>query len=133
MTIAANDLVPVSRRDTNNVGNFNAVQLYGTTANTSNVTQGTSRTTAVTINAPVGTITLFSTANSATDSTFTVNNSFVDAGDVVLVTQKSGTDPRRIAVTATAAGSFNVTSASISGTTTGAPVYNFVVIKGALV
>lgn len=134
MVIAANDYIPVDRRDTTGaVGTYGAVQLYGATANTSNVTQGTSRTTGVTINAPVGTITLFNTANSATDSTFTVTNSFVDAGDVVLVTQKSGTDPRRIAVTATAAGSFNVTSASISGTTTEAPVYNFVVIKGALV
>ena len=134
MTIGANDFVSVDRRDTTGaVGTMAAVSLYGTTANTSNVTQITSRTTGVTINAPVGTITLLSAANSATDSTFTVTNSFVDAGDVVLVTQKSGTDPRRIAVTATAAGSFNVTSASISGTTTESPVYNFAVIKGAIV
>ena len=134
MVIAANDYIPVDRRDTTGaVGTYGAIQAYGTTANTSNVTQATSRTTGVTINAPVGTITLFSTANSATDSTFTVTNSFVDAGDVVLVTQKTGADPRRIAVTATAAGSFAVTSASISGTTTEAPVYNFAVIKAALV
>jgi hypothetical protein len=134
MVIAANDYIAVDRRDTTgNVGTYGAIQAYGTTANTSNVTQLTSRTTGVTINAPVGTITLFSVLNSATDSTFTVTNSFVDAGDVVLVTQKTGTDPRRIAVTATAAGSFAVTSASISGTTTEAPVYNFTVIKAALV
>jgi hypothetical protein len=134
MVIAANDYIAVDRRDTTgNVGTYGAIQAYGTTANTSNVTQLTSRTTGVTINAPVGTITLFSVLNSAADSTFTVTNSFVDAGDVVLVTQKSGTDPRRIAVTATAAGSFAVTSASISGTTTEAPVYNFTVIKAALV
>lgn len=134
MVIAANDYIPVDRRDTTGaVGTYGAVQLYGTTANTSNVTQLTSRTTGVTINAPVGTITLVSALNSATDSTFTVTNSFVDAGDVVIVTQKSGTDPRRIAVTATAAGSFNITSASISGTTTESPVYNFAVIKGAVV
>jgi hypothetical protein len=133
MTIASADYLPVDRRDANGNGVPNAVSLYGTTANTSNVTQITTRTTGVTINAPVGTITLLSAANSATDSTFTVTNSFVDANDVVLVTQKSGTDPRRIAVTATAAGSFNITSASISGTTTESPVYSFVVIKGAVV
>jgi len=51
----------------------------------------------------------------------------------VIVTQRSGADPRRIAVTATAAGSFAITSASISGTTTESPVYNFTVIKAALV
>lgn len=134
MTIAANDYVLVDRRDANNAGGAStAANLYGTTANTSNVTQITSRTTGVTINAPVGTITLLSAANSATDSTFTVTNSFVDVNDTVLVTQKSGTDPRRIAVTATGAGSFAITSASISGTTTESPVYNFTVIKAAIV
>lgn len=134
MVIAANDYIPVDRRDTTgNVGTYGAVQAYGTTANTAAVTQLTSRTTGVTINSPVGVITLVSAANSATDSTFTVTNSFVDIGDVVLVTQRSGTDPRRIAVTATAAGSFAITSASISGTTTESPVYNFAVIKAALV
>jgi len=133
MTIAANDYISLDRRDSNGVGGPGAVQLYGTTANTTAVTQLTSRTTGVTINSPVGTITLVSAANSATDSTFTVTNSFVDAGDVIVVSQKSGTDPRRIAVTATAAGSFNITSASISGTTTESPVYNFAVVKGAIV
>ena len=134
MTINANDFIPVDRRDSSNAGgSLVTANLYGTTANTSNVTQLTSRTTGVTINAAVGTITLVSAANSATDSTFTVTNSYVAANDVVLVTQKSGTDPRRIAVTATADGSFNITSASISGTTTESPVYNFVVIKGASV
>lgn len=134
MTIASNDVVAVSRRDSNGVSTGGAgVQLYGTTANTSNVTQLTSRTTGVTLNAPVGTITLVSALNSATDSTFTLTNSFIEAGDVVLVTQKSGADPRRIAVTATAAGSCAITSASISGASTESPVYNFVVIKGAIV
>lgn len=133
MTINVSDYIPLDRRDTNGAGTMAAVQLYGTTANVATVTQLTSRTTGVTINAPVGNIVLVSAANSATESTFTVTNSFVDAGDVILVTQKSGTDPRRIFVTATAAGSFSVTSASISGTTTESPVYNFAIIKGAIV
>lgn len=133
MTINVSDYIPLDRRDTNGAGTMATVQLYGTTANVATVTQLTSRTTGVTINAPVGNIVLVSAANSATESTFTVTNSFVDAGDVILVTQKSGTDPRRIFVTATAAGSFSVTSASISGTTTESPVYNFAIIKGAIV
>lgn len=133
MTINVSDYIPLDRRDTAGAGTMATVQLYGTTANVATVTQLTSRTTGVTLNAPVGNIVLVSAANSATDSTFTVTNSFVDAGDVVLVTQKSGTDPRRIAVTATAAGSFAITSASISGTTTESPVYNFAVIKGSIV
>ena len=63
MTIAANDIIPVDRRDSNGIGSLTGVALYGTTANTSNVTQLTSRTTGVTLNAPVGTVTLFSAAN----------------------------------------------------------------------
>lgn len=136
MPILSNDTVVLSRRDASNSNlgsTFGGTRLYGMTADTSNVTQLTSRTTGVTINAPVGTLTLFSAANSATASTFTVTNSFVEAGDVVMVTQRSGADPRSIFVTATAAGSFNVTSASISGTTTEAPVYNFAVIKGTII
>lgn len=133
MTIAANDFVYIDRRDANGVGTPTATNLYGTTANQATVTQATSRTTAVTINSPVGQITLFSTANSATPSTFTVNNSFVSAGDVVNVSQASGADPRSIDVTAVANGSFNITSASISGTTTESPVYNFTVEKAVIV
>lgn len=133
MTIAANDFVNIDRQNGSSGGVPTTTNLYGTTANTSNVTQITSRTTGVTINAAVGTITLLSAANSATDSTFTVTNSVVNANDVVVVSQKTGTDPRRIAVTATADGSFAITSASISGTTTESPVYNFVVIKGTII
>lgn len=134
MTIGSNSLVAIDNRDTNNVSTgAAAVNLYGTTANTANVTQLTSRTTGVTINGAVGSITLVSAANSATASTFTVTNSFVAANDTVLVTQQSGTDPRSISVTTTTNGTFNVTSASISGTTTESPVYNFVVIKGSLI
>ena len=93
------------------------------------VTQGTSRTTGVTINAPSGSITLFSAAGSTAFQTFTVTNSAVAATDVVKVTQKSGTDKYAIWITAVAAGSFAITFATLSGTTTEAPVFNFVVIK----
>lgn len=134
MAINANDFVNIDRRDsTGTTGSPTATNLYGTTANTSNVTQITSRTTGVTINAPVGSITLVPAANSATPSTFTVTNSFVAVNDVINISQQSGVDPRGIDITAVANGSFNVTSFSISGTTTESPVYNFTVEKATII
>lgn len=133
MAISANDFVELDRQNGSGSGVPTTAPIYGTTANTSNVTQITSRTTGVTINAPVGSITLISAANSATPSTFTVTNSFVAVNDVVNISQQSGADPRSIDITAVANGSFNVTSASISGTTTESPVYNFTVEKAVIV
>jgi len=94
------------------------------------VTQGTGRTTGVTLNKTTGAITLVSAAGSATPASFTVTNSTVAATDVVVVSQKSGTDKYIIAVTAVAAGSFQITSYTTGGTTTEQPVFNFAVIKG---
>lgn len=96
----------------------------------STVTQGTNRTTGVTINAVTGAITLVSAAGSATAATFTVTNSAVAATDTVIVNQKSGTDKYVLLVTAVAAGSFAITSYTTGGTTTEQPVFNFAVIKG---
>jgi hypothetical protein len=93
------------------------------------VTQGTSRTTGVTINKTSGAITLFSAAGSATAATFTVTNSTVAATDVIILTQKSGTDLYDLKVTAVSAGSFNITFNTTGGTTTEQPVFNFAVIK----
>ena len=93
------------------------------------VTQGTSRTTGVTINKTSGAITLFSAAGSATAATFTVTNSTVAATDVIILNQKSGTDLYDLKVTAVAAGSFNITFNTTGGTTTEQPVFNFAVIK----
>lgn len=95
----------------------------------STVTQGTSRTTGVTINAVSGAITLFSAAGSATPASFTVTNSAVAATDVIIVNQKSGTDKYVILVTTVSAGSFGITSYTTGGTTTEQPVFNFAVIK----
>ena len=94
------------------------------------VTQGTSRTTGVTLNKTTGEITLFSAAGSATAATFTVTNSTVAATDVIILNQKSGTDLYDLMVTAVAAGSFNITFRTTGGTTTETPVFNFAVIKG---
>lgn len=96
------------------------------------VTQGTSRTTGVTINAPTGAITLFSAAGSSTPTTFTVTNSTIAATDVVVVSVKSGaTNNYSFNVSAVAAGSFNITFWAQAGTATDAPVVNFVVLKGS--
>ena len=94
------------------------------------VTQGTSRTTGVTLNKTSGAITLFSAAGSATAATFTVTNSTVAATDVIILNQKSGTDLYDLMVTAVAAGSFNITFRTTGGATTEQPVFNFAVIKG---
>lgn len=95
------------------------------------VTQLTSRTTTVICNAPTGAITLFSAAGSATPFSFTVTNSAVAATDVIHLSQKSGTDKYTTqAVTAVGAGSFVVTLANASGTTTEQPVFNFAVVRG---
>jgi len=94
------------------------------------VTQTGSRTTTVIINKVCGNIVLVSAAGSATPFSFTVTNSTVAAGDVVVLSQKSGTDIYTTQkVTAVAAGSFRVTLANASGTTTEQPVFNFAVIK----
>jgi hypothetical protein len=101
---------------------------YGTGAG-GTVTQLTSRTTGVTLNKTTGAITMFSAAGSTTAATFTVTNSTVAATDVIILNQKSGTNLYDLLVTAVAAGSFNITFRSTSGTATDAPVINFAVIK----
>lgn len=96
------------------------------------VTQGTSRTTGVTLNTATGNIVLFSAAGSATPFSFTLTNSKIAAADTVNISQKSGTDIYTTqAVTAVAAGSCRITLANASGTTTETPVFNFNVVKGA--
>ena len=95
------------------------------------VTQLTSRTTGVTLNKLSGAITLFTAAGSATAATFTVTNSTVTAADTIIVNQKSGTNLYITAVTAVAAGSFNITFYTTGGTASDTPVFNFNVIHGA--
>jgi hypothetical protein len=92
-------------------------------------TQLTSRTTGVTLSKTNGAITMFSAAGSATAATFTVTNTTVAATDVVHVSVKSSTNVYLVFVTATAAGSFNITFQTTGGTAVDAPVINFAVIK----
>jgi hypothetical protein len=96
------------------------------------VTQGANRTTGVTINKRCGAITMFSAAGSATAATFTVTNSTVGANDVIILNQASGTNLYVLAVTAVAAGSFNITFLTTGGVATDAPVINFAVIDGVV-
>ncbi len=99
---------------------------YGTGAGGA-VTQGTSRTTGVTLSKPCGAITLVSAAGSTTFQSFTVTNTLVAATDTIRIVQKSGTDKYAIWITNVAAGSFQVTFATLSGTTTEQPVFNFAI------
>lgn len=94
------------------------------------VTQGTSRTTTVVSDTPTGAITLFTAAGSTTPATFTVTCAACAATDIPIVVQKSGTDLYTISVTQVAAGSFNITFNTKSGTTSEAPVFNYALIKG---
>lgn len=94
------------------------------------VTQGTSRTTGVTLSKRSGAITLFTAAGTSAYTSFTVTNSLVSATDVIIVNQKSGSNIYETFVTAVADGSFRITFSSVSGTASDAPVFNFIVVKG---
>jgi hypothetical protein len=123
-TLGGNLTVSGSVRSTSATGGIG----YGTGAGGA-VTQGTSRTTGVTLNNVCGAITLFTAAGSATWQSFTVTNSTVAATDTIIVNQRSGTDLYMVHVTAVGAGSFRISYATTGGTTSEAPVFNFSVIK----
>jgi hypothetical protein len=98
------------------------------------VTQETNRTTAVTLSTLTGAITTDSTSLAAgAEATFTVTNTTVAVGDVVVVCARSGqTAATSIpVVTTVAAGSFAITLTNLHASTadTGAMIINFVVIK----
>jgi len=98
------------------------------------VTQTTSKSTGVTLNAMCGTITM-NNANLATVTSvaFTLTNSYIAANDVVVVSIKSGatTNSYLVGVQAVAAGSCSINVYNLSGGTLGeALVLNFAVIRG---
>ena len=100
------------------------------------VTQITSRTTGVTLSRPCGSIITDTTSLAAeTTATFTVTNTVVAIGDVVVCAQRSGANSgnTNVYVSAVAAGSFNITVANnnaAAGTAeTGAITINFAVIR----
>lgn len=98
------------------------------------VTQATNRTTGVTLNAITGQITTQATSLAAqTSAAFTVTNSAVAIGDVIVLSIQSGpTGTKTIAtVTTVAAGSFQINLFNTDAATadTGAAIINFAVIK----
>lgn len=101
-----------------------------TTGAGGSVIQLTSRTTGVTIAKTSGSVTLFTAAGSATPASFTVTNSTVAITDTIDVSVRSGTNTYIAWVSAVAAGSFNISFYSASGTSSDTPVFNFNVIKG---
>lgn len=104
------------------------------TGNGGTVTQNANRTTGVTINKLSGAITTNNASLAAgAEASFTVTNSTVAIGDVVLVTARSGQTANTSIpfVTAVANGSFVITLSNFNASTadTGAMVINFVIIK----
>jgi len=97
-----------------------------------NVTQLTSRTTGVTLNAAVGTITLVSAAGSSAWNSLVVTNSSVAAEDVIVVNVKTATDIYLAFVSSVTAGGFKLTVADLTGTTVESPVLSFAVMKSTV-
>ena len=123
-----------------NEDGFLTGKKFGYAASGAAVTQITSRTTGVTVNAPSGTITTHTASLGAElSAAFVVTNSSVAIGDVVIVSQQSGavglmTD---VAVSVTTAGSFTINvmnnNAAAGIAETGAIIINFAVIKAVSV
>ena len=116
---------------------FQTGKKFGYGANGSTVTQLTNRTTGVTINTTSGTITTNNASLAAEAATiFTVTNSQVSVGDVVVVAIQSGTNSGGATIASVivvANGSFQISVMNnnvAAGTAeTGAILINFAVIK----
>lgn len=97
------------------------------------VTQTGSITSAVTLNKPCGKITLVSHNFGNNDiQQFTLNNSFIEADDIVLVKFRDGNTKLYCETVGTADGSCNITVGDAHNQSTGSivVVLNFVIIKG---
>lgn len=108
---------------------------YGTGAG-GTVTQLTSKSTAVTLNKPVGRITLSNAALGASTSTaFVVNNSLVAATDTIILSIQDSISSNlayQATISGVGAGSFTVAIRNVSaGSLSDAITINFAVIKGA--
>jgi hypothetical protein len=108
-------------------------QIGYTAAAQGTVTQATDKSTAVTLNKPSGRITMNNASlTTATNATFTLNNSFISANDTVILTISGGqTTPGsyNVFANALAAGSVSISLRNISGgTLSEAVVINFAII-----
>lgn len=101
------------------------------------VTQATSKSTAVTLDKSMGRITMNNASlNTATNATFTLNNSTISANDTVILTISGGQatpGSYNVFANALATGSVSITLRNISGgSLSEAVVINFCVIHGAV-
>lgn len=110
-----------------------AGSLIGATSG-GTVTQLTDKSTAVTLNAESGQITLSNAELAgAAEVTFQVNNDKISATDVVVVNHSSAGTAGSYLVQANsiAAGSFKITVANVGTTASEAIVLSFLALKGA--
>lgn len=107
-------------------------QLGYTTDGQGTVTQATSKSTAVTLNKPAGQVTMNNAAlGAATNVTFTLNNSFISANDIVILNVASGATAGAYNcwVSGLSAGAATITVRNISaGSLSEAVVINFALI-----
>ena len=111
-------------------------QIGYTAAAQGTVTQATDKSTAVTLNKPAGRITMNNASlTTATNATFTLNNSFISANDTVVLTISGGQatpGSYNVFANALAAGSVSISLRNISGgTLSEAVVINFAIIHCA--
>ena len=108
-------------------------QIGYTAAAQGTVTQATSKSTAVTLNKPAGRITMDAASlTTATNATFTLNNSFISANDTVVLTISGGqatAGSYNVFANSLAAGSVSISLRNISGgTLSEAVVINFAIL-----
>jgi hypothetical protein len=97
------------------------------------ISQGTSRTTPVTIDKVCGSITLVSAAGSITWSAFTVNNITIGATDTILLSYSGGSNTYLFVPGKIIGGtSFIINFVSIVGTAVDQPTINFTIIKSVI-
>ena len=98
------------------------------------VTQGTSKSTGVTVNASMGQITMNNaTLNTLTNVTFTLTNSLISAKDVIILNVGSGatSGAYNCWISSMSAGTCTITLRNISGgNLSEAVVINFAIIHG---
>ena len=108
-------------------------ELGYTAAAQGTVTQATDKSTAVTLNKPAGRITTANVAlNTITNVSFILNNSYISANDVLIVTLSGGiatAGTYNCWVNSLSAGSASITLRNISGgSLTEAVIINFAII-----
>ena len=108
-------------------------QIGYTAAAQGTVTQATDKSTAVTLNKPAGRITMNNASlTTATNATFTLNNSFISANDTVILTISGGqatAGSYNVFANNLSAGSVSISLRNISGgSLSEAVVINFAVL-----